>query len=171
MGRDISRRTFLEDAGKVGLGAAFAGHLPTIVPRHVLGGKGFTAPSELLNIAAPRLMDAVLPRCVVAMDVTSSLPNCILALIPNRFCAPWMSVLFNGKLTLPISSFCRMSSLKPVYSTFMLFWKSNELLLSKLAVTASFSLTLPTTLMLICWSNSNPPLRCWRMGMLGLFSR
>jgi predicted dehydrogenase len=51
MSKEISRRTFLEDAGKVGLGAAFAGHLPTIVPRHVLGGKGFTAPSELLNIA------------------------------------------------------------------------------------------------------------------------
>src|ERR1700751_1663748 len=28
-----------------------AGHLPTIVPRHVLGGPGFTAPSDLLNIA------------------------------------------------------------------------------------------------------------------------
>src|ERR1700759_2808238 len=51
MSKDISRRAFLEDAGKIGLGAALAGHLPTIVPRHVLGGKGFTPPSALLNIA------------------------------------------------------------------------------------------------------------------------
>ena len=51
MSKEISRRAFLEDAGKVGLGAALAGHLPTIVPRHVLGGKGFTPPSSLLNIA------------------------------------------------------------------------------------------------------------------------
>jgi predicted dehydrogenase len=51
MTKDISRRAFLEDAGKVGLGAALAGHLPTIVPRHVLGGKGFTPPSALLNVA------------------------------------------------------------------------------------------------------------------------
>ena len=51
MTKEISRRAFLEDAGKVGLGAALAGHLPTIVPRHVLGGKGFTPPSALLNVA------------------------------------------------------------------------------------------------------------------------
>jgi len=48
---DISRRDFVADAGKIGLGAVIAGHLPTIVPRHVLGGKGYTAPSDLLNIA------------------------------------------------------------------------------------------------------------------------
>ena len=51
MTKEISRRTFIEDAGKVGLGAVLAGHLPTIVPRHVLGGKGFTPPSALLNVA------------------------------------------------------------------------------------------------------------------------
>lgn len=39
----ISRRTFLEATSAAG---AF-----TIVPRHVLGGPGFTAPSDMLNIA------------------------------------------------------------------------------------------------------------------------
>ena len=39
----ISRRRFLGNAGAV---AAF-----TIVPRHVLGGPGYTAPSEKVNIA------------------------------------------------------------------------------------------------------------------------
>jgi predicted dehydrogenase len=48
---ELSRREFFGDATKIGLGAMLAGHLPTIVPRHVLGGKGYTAPSELLNIA------------------------------------------------------------------------------------------------------------------------
>src|SRR6185503_10280270 len=48
---DISRREFVTDAGKLGLGAMLAGHAPMIVPRHVLGGKGYTAPSSLLNIA------------------------------------------------------------------------------------------------------------------------
>src|SRR6201990_3607406 len=50
MSKELSRRSFIEDAGKIGLGAALAGHLPTIVPRHVLGGKGFTPPSALLNV-------------------------------------------------------------------------------------------------------------------------
>lgn len=49
--KDINRREFVSDAGKIGLGAVLAGHLPTIVPRHVLGGPGYTAPSDLLNIA------------------------------------------------------------------------------------------------------------------------
>lgn len=40
--RDVSRRSFL--AGGLAAGAAF-----TIVPRHVLGGPGRTAPSEILN--------------------------------------------------------------------------------------------------------------------------
>jgi predicted dehydrogenase len=51
MTKTISRREFVEDTSKLGLSAVLAGHLPTIVPRHVLGGKGFTAPSELLNVA------------------------------------------------------------------------------------------------------------------------
>lgn len=46
----ISRRDFVADAGKTGIAAILAGHLPTIVPRHVLGGKGYTAPSALLNV-------------------------------------------------------------------------------------------------------------------------
>ncbi len=39
----ISRRKFL---GTAAAAAAF-----TIVPRHVLGGQGYTAPSDKLNIA------------------------------------------------------------------------------------------------------------------------
>src|SRR6476619_8586562 len=48
--KDITRREFVTDAGKLGLGAAIAGQFPMIVPRHVLGGKGYTAPSALLNV-------------------------------------------------------------------------------------------------------------------------
>ena len=48
--KDISRRDFVADAGKLGLGAVIAGQFPMIVPRHVLGGKGYTAPSSLLNV-------------------------------------------------------------------------------------------------------------------------
>ena len=43
----ITRRDFVADVAKVG-SAAYAFH---IVPRHVLGGKGYTPPSKLLNIA------------------------------------------------------------------------------------------------------------------------
>src|SRR5918995_5934200 len=42
--KGVSRRHFIETAALTGAGL-------TIVPRHVLG-KGFTAPSDLLNIAA-----------------------------------------------------------------------------------------------------------------------
>jgi predicted dehydrogenase len=45
MGKRISRRDFVGDVAQAGL--AFS-----IVPRHVLGGRGFTAPSDKLNIAA-----------------------------------------------------------------------------------------------------------------------
>src|SRR3569832_1303459 len=44
MTRKVSRRTFLTDSALAGAGL-------TIVPRHVLG-RGFTAPSDLLNVAA-----------------------------------------------------------------------------------------------------------------------
>jgi predicted dehydrogenase len=44
MSKKISRRTFVENAGKVAMGAM-------IVPRHVLGGPGFRAPSATLNVA------------------------------------------------------------------------------------------------------------------------
>jgi len=43
--KDYSRRSFLRDAGLVATGFM-------IVPRHVLGGKGFTAPSDMLTIAS-----------------------------------------------------------------------------------------------------------------------
>ncbi len=42
--QQISRRTFLGDAAATGF--AF-----TIVPRHVLGGPGYRAPSDTLNVA------------------------------------------------------------------------------------------------------------------------
>lgn len=44
-GKGISRRAFLNNA-------AFAAAGLAVVPRHVLGGKGFIAPSDKLNIAA-----------------------------------------------------------------------------------------------------------------------
>lgn len=40
----LSRRAFISGAATIGLGV-------TIVPRHVLGGAGYTAPSDRLNIA------------------------------------------------------------------------------------------------------------------------
>jgi predicted dehydrogenase len=48
---ELTRRDFVADAGKLALGAIVAPNFPMIVPRHVLGGKGYTAPSSLLNIA------------------------------------------------------------------------------------------------------------------------
>src|SRR4029077_21213788 len=46
------RRDFVADAGKLAVGAMILPNgFPTIVPRNVLGGKGYTAPSSLLNIA------------------------------------------------------------------------------------------------------------------------
>src|SRR3569832_1983923 len=44
MTRKVSRRTFLTDSALAGAGL-------TIVPRHVLG-RGMTAPSDMLNVAA-----------------------------------------------------------------------------------------------------------------------
>ena len=41
--KKFNRREFI---GTVGLGS-----MATIVPRHVLGGKGFVAPSDKINIA------------------------------------------------------------------------------------------------------------------------
>jgi predicted dehydrogenase len=42
--RKLTRRAFVEGAGRMALGA-------TILPRHVLGGRGFQAPSDTLNVA------------------------------------------------------------------------------------------------------------------------
>ena len=44
----ISRRTFVRDSGRAAAALAIA---PMIVPRHVLGGVGYRAPSRTLNIA------------------------------------------------------------------------------------------------------------------------
>src|SRR5471030_734137 len=50
--KDLTRRDFVADVGKLAIGAAIAPTgFPMIVPRHVLGGKGYTAPSSMLNIA------------------------------------------------------------------------------------------------------------------------
>src|SRR5256885_10370651 len=42
--KKFKRRQFVTDAGKIGLGVM-------IVPRHVLGGPGFQAPSDTMNFA------------------------------------------------------------------------------------------------------------------------
>jgi predicted dehydrogenase len=44
----ISRRTFVRDSGRAAAALAIA---PMIVPRHVLGGVGYRAPSRTLNVA------------------------------------------------------------------------------------------------------------------------
>src|SRR5690348_11568901 len=51
--KKVSRREFMNDAAKASAAIAVAKlpGFPTIVPRHVLGGPGYTAPSSLLNIA------------------------------------------------------------------------------------------------------------------------
>lgn len=47
-----SRREFVENSAKAALAAAFvAPKFPMIVPRHVLGGPGYTAPSDMMNFA------------------------------------------------------------------------------------------------------------------------
>jgi predicted dehydrogenase len=48
--KSVTRREFMSDAGKMAAGAVAAVNFPMIVPRHVLGGPGYTAPSALLNI-------------------------------------------------------------------------------------------------------------------------
>jgi predicted dehydrogenase len=47
----ISRREFVADAGKATLGAMVAANAPMIVPRHVLGGVGYRAPSDIVHYA------------------------------------------------------------------------------------------------------------------------
>lgn len=50
--KDPSRRDFVENTAKAAIAAAFIpSGFPSIVPRHVLGGLGFTAPSDQLNFA------------------------------------------------------------------------------------------------------------------------
>ena len=50
MSKKVTRRDFVADASRLAVGALALPGFPTIVPRHVLGGKGFTPPSALLNI-------------------------------------------------------------------------------------------------------------------------
>ena len=49
--KEITRRDFVADAGKLALGAIVAPHVPMIVPRHVLGGVGYQAPSDTVHFA------------------------------------------------------------------------------------------------------------------------
>ena len=49
MTHEVTRREFVVDASKLALGALVTP--PMIVPRHVLGGPGFQAPSDTLNVA------------------------------------------------------------------------------------------------------------------------
>src|SRR5512146_619847 len=49
--KKLTRREFVADAGKTALGAVIASNAPMIVPRHVLGGAGYTAPSDMVNFA------------------------------------------------------------------------------------------------------------------------
>ncbi|MFI5244321.1 MAG: Gfo/Idh/MocA family protein [Gemmatimonadales bacterium] len=50
--KNPTRRDFVETAAKTALAAAFVpSGFPMIVPRHVLGGPGFQAPSDTLNVA------------------------------------------------------------------------------------------------------------------------
>ncbi len=54
MPKNVSRRDFVADGARLALGAAVAPSLigsPMIVPRHVLGGPGYRAPSDTLNVA------------------------------------------------------------------------------------------------------------------------
>jgi predicted dehydrogenase len=49
--KEITRRDFVADAGKLAIGAIVAPNIPMIVPRHVLGGVGYQAPSDTVNFA------------------------------------------------------------------------------------------------------------------------
>src|SRR5204862_8042364 len=50
--KEVTRRDFVADSTKIAAAAVLLpGEFPTIVPRHVLGGPGYVAPSSKLNIA------------------------------------------------------------------------------------------------------------------------
>src|ERR1041385_4749021 len=49
--KDMTRREFVADAGRAAFGVAAAVKAPMIVPRHVLGGVGYRAPSDMVNFA------------------------------------------------------------------------------------------------------------------------
>src|SRR5512135_2014060 len=83
-GAPLPRRTFLASAAAVTAGF-------TIVPRHVLGGQGVTAPSDKLNIAAVgvggmgknNVKNCADETIVALCDVDSSLAEPVFALYPN----------------------------------------------------------------------------------------
>lgn len=50
--KQITRRDFVTESTRLAAGAAFAAKgFPTIVPRHVLGGPGYRAPSDMVHFA------------------------------------------------------------------------------------------------------------------------
>src|ERR1044071_3700645 len=50
--KKVTRREFLAESGTAAAAAAFAAKgFPMIVPRHVLGGPGYQAPSDTVNFA------------------------------------------------------------------------------------------------------------------------
>src|SRR5258708_1593210 len=50
--KGITRREFVAESGTVAAAAAFTARgFPMIVPRHVLGGPGYRAPSDVVNFA------------------------------------------------------------------------------------------------------------------------
>jgi predicted dehydrogenase len=78
--KKVTRRDFVADSAKLALGAAITTKgFPTIVPRHVLGGPGYRAPSDTLHFASvgiggmgmnnlSELLDAG-EQCVAICDV------------------------------------------------------------------------------------------------------
>jgi len=49
--KNVTRREFVADASKLAVAAALVPGAPMIVPRHVLGGPGYRAPSDVVNVA------------------------------------------------------------------------------------------------------------------------
>src|SRR6185437_11368974 len=93
--KSITRRHFVSDAGKLAAGAIVAQHIPMIVPRHVLGGPGYQAPSDTVHFAsvgfggqgsvnahALAATEQLVAVCDVDMDFATK--NCVAKLRPRR---------------------------------------------------------------------------------------
>jgi predicted dehydrogenase len=93
--KKMTRREFVADAGKTALGAVIASNAPMIVPRHVLGGPGYRAPSDMVNFAvvgfggmgSTNAVELVKTENLVAVcdvDLDNSQKNVADKLRPNR---------------------------------------------------------------------------------------
>lgn len=93
--KDMTRREFVNDAGRAALGVAVAVNAPMIVPRHVLGGVGYRAPSDTVNFAvvgfggmgsgnAQELCKTEKLVAVCDVDLNFSTTNVTSKLRPNR---------------------------------------------------------------------------------------